>query len=150
MFHQDSYIKTFMIAKGLPQEIIDMIFSYIYPERKRNLLKYVENRKNIWEIPSDRLLELCSERGGMQLAYFDVDTIFPLFRVYREKRIEHYSAFDETEDIEEDIQENFKINRCFCLLCFSVKFPCVNCCENKKLLENWDISDEPYFVHYHY
>ena len=139
-----------MIEKGLTQEIIDMIFSYIYQERKRNLLKCVEKRKNIWETPSGKLLELCSERGGIQLSYFDIDTIFPSFRDYREQKIEHYSAFDDIEEIEEDIEENFKLDKCYCLLCFSVNFPCKKCCENKSLHETWNISDEPYFLTLNY
>ena len=68
----------------LPTELVDRIMGDVYTDEFKNTLLLIKGRKyysSIWYNPSDRLVELCGERGaiqtGVEIAYDDFDEGVP-------------------------------------------------------------------------
>ena len=150
-------VRNKMRDHGIPQEIIDMIFSLVFSDSRGPLFTQIRSMKetrSIWWDPSERLKEMCGERGCIQLEHFDLWTIFPSFIQYKK----HWSpSFPYIRTREAALEYNFKqemyhddeyteIDGC-CMNCIAWNFPCLNYCHDQvpecKVAHLWNIEDEP-------
>jgi hypothetical protein len=150
-------VRNKMRYHGVPQEIIDLIFSLVFPYSRRKLFRQIRRMKDmrsIWWDPSDRLKELCGGRGSIQLDHFDLWTIFPAFVKFKrhEGFMKRLPPF-----VEQRVEEVFKDKMCHsdeyteidgcCVNCILYDFPCLNYCHEHepecKVSHLWNIQDEP-------
>ena len=145
------------IREILPEEVISLIFIYVYRMAQGWPLAQIERRfgrASIWWDASDSLKKMCGERGGIQPGHYDMWSLFRSFIPYRENKISFCVQSQlEGDDInyeEEYIERCFNEDRCGvpgpCGNCIAYNFPCSNLLrgESDRSLEYlWDIIDEP-------
>ena len=147
-----SAVARTVLLKILPMEIVDKILDHVYRDDHQDVLFFLTLRKyriSIWHNPSDRLIELCKERGTIQTGVVmceqingeDVAAISQIkfidpwsiwksyiyFRMTYLKRANRY-GIDSTKITEDEITEYWKLkNPCAygCPLCEKA-FPCMN------------------------
>ena len=151
-------VRNKMRDHGIPQEIIDVIFSLVFPHLCRKLFRQIRRMKetrSVWWDPSDRLKELCGGRGSIQLDHFDLWTIFPAFVEYKKECLCSFPYIFTTEDaIEDGFREEMyhddeytEIADGCCINCVLLNFPCLNYCHDHvpecKVSHLWNIEDEP-------
>jgi len=152
----------------LPKEIKEKIITLASMMNHNMVMDEIKNTKytqSIWRNPSNRLLDLCTERGGIQPRYYDQWKLHPSFIAYRDQEILKYSVSKDMDEIEKEIEYNFDAISCShfsdfgkCQNCLQYKFPCSSKCSpvqtsstydslwnkrNYQLANRWDISDEP-------
>lgn len=138
---------------GIPQEIIDKIFYFVFTDLQKNLfiqIRSIKENYSIWWDPSERLKELCGSRGSIQLNYFDIWTIFPQFIEYKKQWSPSFPLIGTIEDaLEKDFRgETYHyVDDSVCMSCVEYNFPCLNYCDGNrsacKVIHFWDIKDEP-------
>ena len=147
------------MRQTLPEEIISLIFTYVYRMAKGYHLYQIDRRfgtKSIWWDPSDTLKRMCGERGGIQLGYYDIWSLFRSFIPYRENKIcipIHPELHLRNHNYEEEyIERCFNEDRCGrfqwgCLNCIGYNFPCTNLLREDSdsgIEFLWNIKDEPF------
>lgn len=150
-------VRNKMRDHGIPQEIIDMIFSLVFPKARRKLFRQIRRMKetrSVWWDPSDRLKELCGGRGSIQLDHFDLWTIFPTFVEYKKEFLFSFPYMRRNDPLIENefkgemyhSDEHNEIDGC-CVDCIAWNFPCLNYCHEQvpecKVAHLWNIQDEP-------
>ena len=176
-FFRPRSVKTETYLDLLPTELLDIIYTMAARMDFESVVTEVHRRKetdSIWWNPSNRLIKICRERGGLQPRYYDMWALHPAFISYRDFTRQHYSMFDEEDEIESDIEEKFDIISCHgpfsyghqgqCKHCLMFRYPCISKgepLENQEIYQQhsstkvdafkfpslahqWDISDEPH------
>ena len=145
------------LRETLPEELISLIFIYVYRITNGWPLAQIERRfgrKSIWWDPSQSLKMMCRGRGAIQPGHYDMWSLFRSFIPYRENKISFcIQAQLEGDDInyeEEYIERCFHEDRCgrheHCLNCIGFNFPCANLIRedlDSGIESLWNIADEP-------
>ena len=151
--------RKYLLSK-LPPELVWYILEFVYQPLRKKLMKSIKKNfgtKSVWWKPSGRLLELCRDKGTIQINYYEEWAIFQQYFLYRKlywNRYTHYSHWyypdvELEKTFEESLKNEWQVYRCgvtgICANCVAYRFPCSNAAtkNNDSYSHIWDIQYEP-------